>query len=145
LVGKKLSTLAFGFGLGSSSESYFTSFRGRLSQEFRADVGYELKPQIARIITDMGILGLFLYLIFFTSIYNVNKRIFHTTTDKYWKSISLGFKGMIFLYLMGLFYRPILDAEPTGFSFWFISTAVFSLSNRIHMSRVENQTVIRPA
>lgn len=128
LIGERFDTTIFGLGLGSTSKSYFTSFEGELATEFSARKGgYGMKPQIARILTEMGIFGLIFYLIFFVYIYNLNSKLYNITNDRFWKSISLGFRGIIFLFAMAFFYRPVLDAEATAFSFWLMSAAVFSL------------------
>jgi len=141
LIGREFDTIIFGLGLGITSQSYFNSFEGKLATEFSArSGGYEMKPQVARILTEMGILGLLFYLIFFGYIYKINMKLFNTTTDRFWKSISIGFRGMIFLYIMAFFYRPVLDAEPTGFSFWFMSAAIYSLFFKIEQSN-SNQSI----
>jgi len=142
LIGGEFDTIIFGLGLGSTSKSYFNSFEGKLATEFSAvSGGYGMKPQIARILTEMGILGLVFYLTFFGYIYRINMKFYNTTTDKFWKSISIGFRGIIFLYLMALFYRPVLDAEPTGFSFWLMSAIVFSLVYKFRLKSLKNNVV----
>jgi len=67
LTSKNINTRIFGLGLGGTSQSYFAAFRGALADEFSGagTVGYEMKPQIARILTEMGMLGLTFYFIFF--------------------------------------------------------------------------------
>jgi len=142
LIGREFDTIIFGLGLGSTSQSYFNSFEGKLATEFSArSGGYGMKPQVARILTEMGILGLVFYLTFFVYIYKLNMKLYNTTTDRFWKSISIGFRGMIFLYMMAFFYRPIFDAEATGFSFWFMSAVVFSLVYRFRLKSLKNNIV----
>jgi len=134
LIQENFATMTFGLGLGVTSQSYFSGYEGRLSQEFSSEGGYEMKPQLARIVTEMGILGVILYVVFFVYIYHINSVLYRNIKDKYWRSISIGFRGIIILYAMAFFYRSVLDAEPTGFIFWFISAAVYTLVKRSNFS-----------
>lgn len=123
LVRDNLFTLISGLGLGSASSSYFSDFSGSLANKVAK---YEMKPQVARTLIEMGFFGVIGFFAFILYIYKINCRFFRATTDKFWKAVSLSFYGVVFLYVAAAFYRPVWDAEPTAFAFWFLSAAIYS-------------------
>lgn len=123
LIKDNLFTLISGLGLGSASSSYFSDFSGSLANKIGK---YEMKPQVARILIEMGFFGVASFFVFIFYIYKINSRLFHLTTDKFWKTVSLSFYGVVFLYVISAFYRPVWDAEPTSFAFWFLSASIYS-------------------
>lgn len=123
LVKDNLFTLISGLGMGSASSSYFSDFSGSLANKIAK---YEMKPQVARTLIEMGFFGITGFFIFIFYIYKINCRLFRITTDKFWKTVYLSFYGIVFLYAASAFYRPVWDTEPTAFAFWFLSAAIYS-------------------
>jgi hypothetical protein len=63
-------------------------------------------------------------------LYRINSRLFKRTDNAYWKALSLGFSGMLFVYIVGLVYYPVLVEDQTAFFFWFLAAAICSVGSR---------------
>lgn len=91
---------------------------------------FSLYTQVSRILAEFGYLGLALFLVLMIILYRVNSRLFRRTDNAYWKALSLGFSGMLFVYIVGLVYYPVLVEDQTAFFFWFLAAAICSVEGR---------------
>ncbi len=119
--------LVLGFGPGSMSESYFKEYEGKLRSQ--APIEYGMSQWVITSL-EYGYIGAFLLLWVLTTLLRRNQKFFNTTEDKYWKSISFGFKGIWFTFLMGFFYCAIFRADLAAFIFWFFAAAICSLEKQ---------------
>ncbi len=114
-----------GFGPGCLAQSYFKGFESRI----HIPIAYG-RSQWVTMSLEYGWVGAFLFLWLFIPLYKVNKRFFDTTSNKYWKAISFGFKGILFSYLMGFFYAVIFRDDVLGFIFWFFAATIVCLEKQ---------------
>ncbi|MDZ7318053.1 MAG: hypothetical protein ONB11_02800 [candidate division KSB1 bacterium] len=108
--------LLIGFGPGNASESYFHDYSGKLEKEFRGMKIWGI--QYTAIILEYGFLGLLLFLWLFFKLWRLNRHLYHRTSDPFWKSITVGYNGMILAYLLGCLYNPAWYYDILAFCFW---------------------------
>lgn len=118
-----------GVGPGVWSESFFGGFSGRLWTEFE-DMPVSRINQIASIMSEFGILGLVLFFLIVYRVYRMNQTFFSRTADSYWKSISFGFSGIIFLYALSTVYLSVWYADGTASLFWILAAVIFCIGRQ---------------
>lgn len=123
---------AFGFGPGTWSESYFGTFSGAVWREFvtTGQVGATSSNQIVRTGGEFGLLGLITYLLIIYKVYLMNRNFFRRTSSDYWKAISFGYNGIIFLFVMSTIYVDIFYAGATAFLFWSFAGTIYAIGRR---------------
>lgn len=120
-IKRDLLTFLFGIGPGNASPSFFSGFTGKyVSLPF-------WRTSFVRLLLEYGILGTSVYLSMFLYIYSRIDKLVDSTNDSYWKGIIMGFKGIIFLYLIATFYTEVFLTDILSFIFWFIAVAIFVL------------------
>lgn len=127
MVNKDVLTQFCGLGIGGFTANTFVS-GGDLAYEI---MKYELKPQFARVLIEMGWIGIYILLAWMFFMLRVNRYVFKKTNDNYWKGISLGFYGVLYVYFSFCFYRPVWDFDATSFAFWFLAAAIYSQKVRL--------------
>ena len=115
----------FGVGPGNATPGFLKEYTGRFYTPM-----FSLYTQVSRILAEFGYLGLALFLVLMIILYRVNSRLFRRTDNAYWKALSLGFSGMLFVYIVGLVYYPVLVEDQTAFFFWFLAAAICSVEGR---------------
>lgn len=116
--------LLIGKGFGSTKISYFSMFSGSSTERiFRAS-------QIVTSLYETGFIGLVFYLFIIFQALKMNWTFFKKIRDPFWKSISLGYNGVIFLHFTGAFYHGIWYSTYSSFLFWFFSGIVFTIGAR---------------
>ncbi len=122
LLSQHLPYLVIGFGPGNASDSFFSQYKGRLEKQFQ---GRKIAGvQMTAIILEFGYLGLVLFLYLFYRLLKINAIFYKNTSSDYWKAISIGYNGMVFCYIAGIFYNPAWFFDVLAFTFWFISAAI---------------------
>lgn len=119
----------FGVGPGMWSESYFPSFTGEISETF-SEYNAPGRNQIARTLSEFGLVGLILYFLIVYKVYRMNQVLFKKVNDNYWKAISFGFSGIIFLYVVASIYIPLLYWNASAFLFWTLAGTVFTIGRK---------------
>jgi len=122
LLFENLPQSIIGFGPGNASESYFSEYSGKLDKEYHGAKIWGI--QYTATILEYGFLGFILFLMLFYQLWRMNRRIYYKTQSQFWKSISVGYNGVLFVYIAGCFYNPVWYYDVLAFSFWFISTAL---------------------
>lgn len=115
-----------GVGPGVWSESFFGEFSGKLWTEFE-DMPVSRINQISAIMSEFGVLGLVLFLLMIFRVYRMNDGFFLKVKDDWWRSISFGFSGIIFLYCISTVYLSVWYQDGTALFFWVLAAAVFSV------------------
>lgn len=123
--------LLLGVGPGMWSESYFPSFTGEIwdtfsSLEYRAPG----RNQITRTLSEFGLVGLILYFLLVYKVYRMNQVLFKKVNDTYWKAVSFGFSGIIFLYVVASIYIPLLYWNASAFVFWTLAGTAFTIGRK---------------
>lgn len=114
--------LIVGFGPGNASQSYFSEYSGRLDKEYQ---GFKIWGiQYTATILEYGFLGLILFLLLFFQLWRVNRQFYHQTKNQFWKAISVGYNGLLFVYIAGSFYNPVWYYDILSFTFWFITAGL---------------------
>lgn len=122
LLFENLPNFVIGFGPGNASESYFSEYSGRLEKEYQ---GFKIWGiQYTATILEYGFVGLIFFLAMFFQLWRINRRLYHQTQQKFWKAISVGFNGILFVYIVGSFYNPVWYYDVLSFSFWFIMAGI---------------------
>jgi len=111
-----------GVGPGNWSESYFGSYTGSIYQQFSLD--FSGINQIASTLSEWGILGLIVLFLIILQIYRMNSILFTISNDKFWRIISYGFSGIIFLYVMATLYVPIFYSDAGAFFFYSLAGSI---------------------
>ena len=117
-----------GYGPGNASESYFKKYSGKLEQK------YEMRKiggiQLTAILLEYGYLGLLFFFYMFYCLWRLSRKVYYTSDSQFWRSVSIGFNGMIIIYLGGIIYNPVWFYDVLAFPFWFVSAAlVIQLDN----------------
>ena len=130
VIYNKLLTIPYGTALGAGpgnwSESYFSSYTGNIYQQFSLD--YSGINQVASTMSEWGILGLITLFLIILQIYRMNSGLFIVSTDKFWRVISYGFSGIIFLYVMGTTYNPVFYLDSGAFFFYTLAGIIFRIN-----------------
>lgn len=116
-----------GAGPGQWSESYFGNYTGNIYQKFSLD--FSGINQVASTLSEWGILGLIALFLIILQIYCMNSSFFATTKDDFWRVISYGFSGIIFLYVMSTLYVPLFYSDAGAFFFYTLTGSIFIMKN----------------
>jgi O-antigen ligase len=114
-----------GYGFGSTKESYFGEYTGRFYKTYSPRTN-----QLSSTLIEMGYPGLVFYFWLIFAAFAMNIRFFRNTKDNYWKAISFGLDGVIFMYFVGILYNNIWRAAYASFPFWFFLAIIYSLGRR---------------
>lgn len=121
--------LLFGLGPGVATPTVFSSFIPPLFYELSL-FGIPRGMTYTRLITEWGYIGFFLFLFILFQIFKYNFRFLKNVNSRYWKAISFGFSGVIFLYFSSTFYTYSWTADATSFTFWFLAATIFSVGKK---------------
>ena len=122
LLFENIPQMIVGFGPGNASQSYFSEYSGRLDKEYH---GFKIWGiQYTATILEYGFLGLILFLLLFLQLWWVNQRFYYQTKNQFWKAISVGYNGLLFVYIAGSFYNPVWYYDVLSFTFWFITAGL---------------------
>ncbi len=114
-----------GYGFGSTKESYFGEYTGRFYETYSPRTN-----QLSSTLIEMGYPGLAFYFWLIFAAFAVNIRFFRNSKDNYWKAISFGLDGIIFMYFVGILYNNIWRAAYSSFPFWFFLAIIYSLGKK---------------
>ena len=122
LLTKNIANFLIGFGPGNASESFFDEYKGKWEKQYQ---GRKIGGiQLTAIILEFGYLGLVLFLYMFYRLLRMNNFLYNNTQSEFWKSIAIGYNGMVFTYIAGMFYNPVWFYDVLAFTFWFVSAAL---------------------
>lgn len=133
---KSTNNYIFGYGPNSMSISTFGSeFSGKMvnylvSNDLVKSATSFVNSQIAFMMLEWGFLGLGLYMAIIVKIYLMNRKFYMAIDDPYWKTISFGFSGIVFLYGIGAFYKALWVFEQTSCLFWLMAGIIFSMGRK---------------
>jgi len=127
LLFEKFPIMIIGFGPGNASESYFSEYSGKLDKEYHGLKIWGI--QYTATVLEYGFLGLLLFVMLFYRLWRMNRTFFHNTKNKFWRSISVGYNGVLFVYIAGSFYNPAWYYDILSFTFWFITAALAVQAN----------------
>ena len=109
----------FGFGPGSSLVGNFSGQPGKL---FTFLVSFDALNQIGATISDVGIIGLIIYLWLLIWILIIALQRTHGTEDKHFKFLRASFFGIWFFYtIVGPLYHTVWRYDASSFIFYFIA------------------------
>jgi O-antigen ligase len=115
-----------GKGPGSATDSYFSVYTGRFFGSEEAG-----RAQLSVSLLEIGSLGVLLFLLVILQVFRMNNAFRKRTDDRYWKSISFGFEGLILLFVLGTVYLTIWTSDVLSFTFWLMASAIYGVSQRV--------------
>ncbi len=129
LLGRTPHALLLGYGPGAASPSYFGDIVGQLYN----DNGYLGSvfglTQISRGLLEWGITGVLLYLVMILRVYRISQQLLNRSdVEPFWKGISLGFRGVLVVFLVSTAYWYVWQSDATAFVFWMLAGATYSIS-----------------
>lgn len=74
---------------------------------------------------ELGFLGLALFLLMFIQVYRLNRRFLKKIDDSFWESISLGFCGLTFIFIISSIYVDSWIYYPVSFTYWAMAAALY--------------------
>ena len=74
---------------------------------------------------EIGFAGLILFLLLYARVYGFNRRFLKSIEDPFWEAISLGFSGVIFIYIISTVYVDSWIYYPLPFTFWALAAAIY--------------------
>ncbi|MDZ7375779.1 MAG: hypothetical protein ONB13_04085, partial [candidate division KSB1 bacterium] len=86
--------------------------------------------QLSVILLEFGYVGLALFLYLFYRLLKINSIFYKATQSDFWKSISIGYNGVVFCYIAAVIYNPAWFFDVLAFTFWFISAAIVIRSDK---------------
>ncbi len=114
-----------GYGFGSTKRSYFEEYSGEFYETYSPRT-----TQLSSTLIEMGYPGLVFYFWLIFAAFAMNLRFFRNTKDNYWKAISFGVDGIIFIHLVGIFYQNIWRSVYSSFPFWFFLAIIYSVGKK---------------
>ncbi|MCK5145975.1 hypothetical protein KAR48_04420 [bacterium] len=111
----------FGYGPGTLTESFV---KNKDSVMDSLSIYYGI-TEFALISLEYGFVGLGIFCWILITLYRTNHRLFLKIDDPYWKAISFGYKGVIFISFLALVYTPIFRLDVSGFMIWYIFTILY--------------------
>jgi hypothetical protein len=76
---------------------------------------------------ELGYIGLFLFLLIYMKLYRINRRFLKATNDPFWEAVSLGYCGVVFIYVTAIFYIDAWITYPLPFTFWCLTAALYRM------------------
>ncbi len=119
-----------GYGFGSTKESYFEEYSGRLYETYSPRTN-----QLSSTLLEMGYPGVAFYFWLIFAAFVINIRFFRNTKDNYWRAVSFGVDGIIFMHLAGTVYTDIWRTSYSSFPFWFFLAVIYSVGNKYGIFR----------
>lgn len=124
ILGKEPLGRLLGLGPGNWSSSAFGSFEAKQV----ATHGLVLKrTQVTVMIAEFGLIGFIVYSLLFWQFYRPNRRAQRFLADPFWKAVSIGFTGIVFLTWATGVYNVAWYHESISFPLWFIGAALHRL------------------
>lgn len=129
------SKLLLGLGIGNVSESFIDRFSG----EYRdiKDMSHT-QIELASMVWEIGVLGLFTFLLFFYFIYKDAKNLSRNNTLP--GIIATGWTGVVVILVLTMPYKNFMIFNVIGFLFWYFSGYVaaknLSVNNSSESSRM---------
>jgi hypothetical protein len=120
--------LLLGYGPGAMLKSYFQQFDTRALAIQPIWIEYGITEFVLRTVESgfLGFISYFLLPIFL--LFRINERFYRKIRDNYWKSISLGFSGIIFsFFILGVGYSLISRGDLAAFIFWFFAATIHAV------------------
>ncbi len=121
VISRNYPLLIFGLGPGMGEQSGMEMLRQESFSEFNDYTA----TQMSRTLIEYGVFGLLFNFLIIFQIYKMNRKFLSKIDDLYWKSISLGFFGYIFVYAGATVYREIWYKPALAFFFWFLSAVIY--------------------
>jgi hypothetical protein len=120
----------FGFGPGTATRSFFTSYEAPSVKYFRNWGISSDSHSLAWAVVEYGFLGTLLFLVPPFLLYR-RSRILHQSDREDYRILASAFQGMTFLYIANLFVTPLLQSDPIGYFYWFTAAVVTRLSYEV--------------
>ena len=114
-----------GYGFGSTKESYFGEYAGKFHKIYSPRTN-----QLSSTLIEMGYPGLVFYFWLIFAAFAMNFRFLRNARNNYWKAISFGVDGIIFMHLVGILYHNIWRTGYSSFPFWFFLAIICSLGKQ---------------
>ncbi len=111
--------LLLGLGIGNASLSKVDLFSGKYSFLDEYDIFGNL---ISRFLWEIGLLGLLLYLLFFTFIFRDARHL--AQNCGFTGAFALGWAGVVGIVILTLPYKNIFVSEPLSVLFWYLSGCI---------------------
>ena len=112
----------FGYGFGSTKESYFGEYTGKFYEMYSPRTN-----QLSSTLIEIGYPGLIFYFWLIFIAFKINLNFFRNVKDNFWKAISSGVDGIIFLHFVGIIYHNIWQTSFSSFPFWFFTGIIYSI------------------
>jgi hypothetical protein len=126
LVSRRWTTLLVGLGPGNASESFFGEYSGKYYRDYPYRID---RTFVSSVILEYGYLGLVVFALLLARLYAYNRRAYEIFDSKFWKAVSIGFGGIVFLVVVSSVYNSfIVKIDSTSFLFWFVCGCIFRVT-----------------
>ena len=127
VLSEDIPKLLFGLGIGNASLSSIRSFQGQYS--FLAKLNISM-PALPILLWEIGIFGVFLYLLFFYFIFRDARYL--ARDDSFSGVLALGWTGVVVILVLSLPYKNFMVFEAPSALFWYISGYI--VAQRVRLS-----------
>jgi len=118
-ITKNIYTTLLGVGPGNASHSFFEKGIGSYYREYRT---LEIDSVfLGRFIWEYGYLGLAIFLYILFRLFGLAEKIYNNSPDPFYKSLALGFEGMMLILVVTTIYSDSFIIDSIGYFFWFIA------------------------
>ena len=134
LVSRSPQSLLIGYGPGATSLSYFSSISGALYLKYSYLGWVFASSQLSKMLLEWGSLGFLLYVMSIVHVYRITNRLINRPDiTGFWKGISWGFRGTIFVFVIMAVYWYIWQTDVTAYVFWGLAAITFKLQQKVDL------------
>lgn len=118
-INKDIYTAFLGVGPGNASDSFFEKGVGYYFRKYptlKIDSVF-----LGRFIWEYGYLGLIIFLYILFRLFCLAEKIYNNSSDPFYKSLALGFEGMMLILVVTTVYSSSFIIDSIGYIFWFMA------------------------
>jgi cell division protein FtsW (lipid II flippase) len=127
---KDIYTAFLGVGPGNASDSFFEKGVGYYYRKYpilKIDSVF-----LGRFIWEYGYLGLAIFLYILFRLFGLAEKICNNSPDPFYKSLALGFEGMMFILVVAAVYSNSFIIDSIGYVFWFMAGYLQRIASASH-------------
>jgi len=129
-ITKDIYTAFLGVGPGNASDSFFEKGVGYYYKKYpilKIDSVF-----LGRFIWEYGYLGLAIFLYILFRLFGLAEKIYNNSPDPFYKSLALGFEGMMFILVVSAVYSNSFIIDSIGYVFWFMAGYLQRIASASH-------------
>jgi hypothetical protein len=122
--------LAFGYGLANLSRSFLGA---KFSGEFMDEYGIYIESTASQILWELGIIGTLLIIFLLILIFRDARR--SISYQGITGGIALGITGILGVFILGVFYKNIMQSAIISTIFWFLAGYIAAKGNELKYNK----------